>query len=234
MERKAPLVALYAALSACEEVLPVKLYRPVSLQQQSSLRTAVIGIEGLDFQDEAAIAYLLLQLADLGDATPNYVLLLPVRQQRASTGLRYTKVFLNWLKAMVNGEDVPQPADWELPLPKAPAAEDLEVLAGIANEVIAEPHKNDWVLQVLQALWKLMAYRQRLADSSVLTTTWLPQIIKATQTFVNRELSRLQPVLEVEKLNQLTTCAAQCFADDAEVDESYLVELLAQLQQTPL
>lgn len=234
MERKAPLTTLYTALSACEQVLPVKLYGPVSLQQQSSLRTAVIGVEGLDFQDEIAMTYLLVQLADLGDASPDYILLLPVRQQRASTGLFYTKVFLSWLKAAVNGENLPQPADWELPRPKEPAAEDLEVLTGITSEVVAKPPENEWVFQVLQALWKLLAYRQRLADSFVLTTTWLPQLEATTRMLVNEELRRLKPALDEGRFARLTTCAAQCFAGDTEVDEDYLVGLLEQLVQTPV
>jgi hypothetical protein len=233
-EQQAPLIALHATLSACEQVLPVQFYRPTRLLQKGSLKTAVIGVEGLDFQDESALGFLLLSLASQAEPSADYFILFPIREQQASNGLRYTKAFINWLKALVNGEETEQPMDWQMPLPTAPTTEELQVLTGITAEAVIEPIENTWILYVLQALWKLLMYRQRLVDSPALTTTWLTQIELAMKLLIDKELHRLQSILEEKKFTQLAACVTQCFAVKAEVDEDDLVGLLEQLVQPSL
>lgn len=227
-ERQAHLTALYAVLRSCEQMLPVRFYLPTRLKEEGILKTAVIGIEGLDFQDEQLFSALLLLLTDLSDTNADYFLLLPVRHQRASNGLRCTKEFLGWLKALANGEEAAQPADWQLPLPVAPTVDDLRTLEGVEAEVVTEPEENGRVLNILQALWKLLAYRQRLVAAPTSARAWLPQVETATRTLVDRELRWLQPILSEKKLRQLAMCSAQCFAGEAEVNEDYLVEMLEQ------
>jgi hypothetical protein len=98
--------------------------------------------------------------------------------------------------------------------------------------VIEEPEENQRLIGLLQALWKLLEYRRRLANASTPEQAWRSQVEIATRLRVEADLRWLQPRVSVQNYTLLTQCVT-CYLDhDSSVEEERLVTLLESLLNT--
>jgi hypothetical protein len=228
-DEQVSLTQVHAVLGTSEQELPVHFHLPTRLTQKGSLKTAVIGVEGVDFKNEQQLLSLLVSLVALSETKADYFLLLPVVDGQAKQGLRYSKEIFKWLKALDEGEEADTPSDWQMPQPKVPTTADVQPLVGIEAQVVEEPVENERVLGTLQALWKIWEYRRRLADAPALERAWLDQLKTATRVRVETDLRWLQPRLGEANYLQLAECATRWLDREGSVDEDVLVTLLETL-----
>ncbi|WP_019949104.1 hypothetical protein [Hymenobacter aerophilus] len=231
-DKQTSLAEVHAILRASEQVLPVQMHLPTYLSQEGTLKTAVIGVEGVDFTNQEHLLPLLVSLVELSETRADYFLLVPVVNREAGRGLRCNKEVFRWLKALNEGEEAATPADWQLPQPKAATPADVQPLLGIEAQVMVEPEENERLIGTLQALWKLLEYRRRLADASSSERAWLSQVETVTWLRVETDLRWLQPRVNAENYTSLTQCVTRCLNHDSSVEEEQLVTLLESLLNT--
>ncbi|RAK62560.1 hypothetical protein DLM85_23000 [Hymenobacter edaphi] len=231
-DKQTSLAEVHAILRASEHVLPVQMHLPTYLSQEGTLKTAVIGVEGVDFTNQEHLLPLLVSLVELSETRADYFLLVPVVNRKAGRGLRCNKEVFRWLKALNEGEEAATPADWQLPQPKAATPANVQPLLGIEAQVMVEPEENERLIGTLQALWKLLEYRRRLADASSSERAWLSQVETVTRLRVETDLRWLQPRVNAENYTSLTQCVTRCLNHDSSVEEEQLVTLLESLLNT--
>ncbi|UOG77627.1 hypothetical protein MTX78_25015 (plasmid) [Hymenobacter tibetensis] len=228
-DKQASLAAVHAILRASEQILNVYFHLPTYFIQEGALKTAVIGVEGVDFREQEQLFPLLVSLVELSETQADYFLLLPVVRWQATQGIRYNKAVLRWIKALNEGKEVDTPADWQLPQPKVPTASDVQPLPGVKVQEVKISGESERVTNTLQALWKIQQYRRRLADTPTSERAWLIQLETATRRNVEADLRWLKPRLSQANYATLAECATDCLSSEGCVDEDELVDLLEAL-----
>jgi len=169
-------------------------YPPYKLEITEALTSVTIGVDGLDWSDEASFQQLIIDLVDFAEFEADFFTILNVRDRVVLGGLRFQQDFFKSLKAELNGETLESVSNLT-PLPVFPDKQTLQTIKGLT--LPSQPSEDtiyDKQFQVLIELWKLYEYRARLCIKSEIESKWLKQIEDEIIPSINKHLNSIEDI----------------------------------------
>ncbi|GAA4045943.1 hypothetical protein GCM10022409_35020 [Hymenobacter glaciei] len=228
-DTRSRLEQLHAVFHACNTVPTAVFYLPTYLEMDGPLRKAVVGVEGVDFQDTEVMLPLLAGISDLGHLDIDFLTLLPVKDGLASSGLRYGKGVLQHFSAILSGEAVGELYDWQLPSQVNPDDDLLASLPKIGVRRVEKQEAASKLLQLMQDLWQLGEYRQRLSPDNIIEHQWLQELEQNTQNKAKSHLSIIKPNINGHAFNTLSECVNECLNQENTIQPSHLLSVMNDL-----
>lgn len=184
-KERAAMQSIRDAIYEFEEKSYSIVIEPDFIQYDGLLTNITIGIIDWDIKNiERDFTFLLEGAAEFADVEFDFLTILIIQNKQATAGWRFSKKSIKQLKEIAGGVNA-ESVDFENPAPININAETIAPLKDVRLKPVQEQKTNSSIYHLIEILWQLSLYRQKIDKKSKIEMDWLETIETKYITAVN-------------------------------------------------
>jgi hypothetical protein len=162
---------------------------PTAIHESQSVRTAILGIQGIDFNDDGDMRTLLFAMLSIIDMNLHFlVIVVGDADKNVVYSLRFQKeYFVKLNESLLSDAEGLDTTVLPTPLPLVPDPELLVLIAGFKLQTVS-PKMFPNYFTMMSKVWQLSEYRSRLSSTNQIEIQWLMALENEYQWEINKNL----------------------------------------------